>query len=91
MELKEKIEKIIRYEIEKMGYKFKEIEIKQRGKTRELVITIDKEGGVSIEDCAKVSRKIDPMLEKANLFESRWYLTVSSPGLSKEEIEKLKF
>lgn len=91
MELKEKIEKIIRYEIEKMGYKFKNVEIKQKGKTKELVITIDKEGGVSVEDCALVSRKIDPILEKANLFEKKWYLTVSSPGLSKEEIEKLKF
>ncbi len=91
MELKEKIENLIRREIEKMGYEFKKVEIKQKGKAKELIITIDKKGGVSVEDCARVSRKIDPILEKADLFESRWYLTVSSPGLSKKEIEKLGF
>lgn len=81
MELKEKIENLIKGEIERMGYKLKRIEIKQKGKAKELIITIDREGGISIKDCVKVSRKIDPILEKADLFESRWYLTVSSPGI----------
>lgn len=81
MELKEKIENLIKKEIENLGYQLKSIEIKKKGRASELIITIDKEGGVSIEDCARVSRKIDPILEKANLFERRWYLTVSSPGI----------
>jgi ribosome maturation factor RimP len=92
MELKEKVEKLIKEEIENLGYQLKKIEIKQKGRAKELIITIDKKGGVSVEDCARVSRKIDPILEKENLFESRWYLIVSSPGIeiSKEEFEKLK-
>ena len=92
MELKEKIESLIRKEIENLGCQLKKIEIKQKGGAKELIITIDKKGGVSIEDCARVSRKIDPILEKENLFEKRWYLTVSSPGIdvSKEDFEKLK-
>jgi len=81
MELEEKIENLIKEEIEDLGYKLKKIEIKQKGKAKELIITIDKKGGVSINDCAKVSRKIDPILEKADFFEGRWYLTVSSPGI----------
>lgn len=87
---KEKIEKLIKNVIENLGYELKKIEIKQRGKTKELVITIDKEGGVSIEDCAKVSRKIDPILE--NLFERKWFLTVSSIGceISEEELKRLR-
>jgi ribosome maturation factor RimP len=92
MELKEKIESLIKKEIENLGYELKEIEIKQKGKAKELVIIIDKEGGVSVEDCARVSRKVDPILEKEDLFERRWYLTVSSPGteISKEDLERLK-
>jgi ribosome maturation factor RimP len=92
MELKEKVEKLIKGEIENLGYQLKKIEVKQRGRAKELIITIDKKGGVSVEDCARVSRKIDPILEKENLFEGRWYLIVSSPGIevSKEELEKLK-
>jgi ribosome maturation factor RimP len=92
MELKEKVEKLIKEEIESLGYQLKKIEVKQKGRAKELIITIDKKGGVSVEDCARVSRKIDPILEKENLFEGRWYLIVSSPGIevSKEELEKLK-
>jgi len=81
MKIEEKVEKLIKKEIEKLGYQLKKIEVKQRKSAKELIITIDKEGGVSVEDCARVSRKIDPILEEADLFEKRWYLTVSSPGI----------
>ena len=92
MKIEEKVEKLIKDEIESLGYQLKKIEVKQKGRAKELIITIDKEGGVSVEDCARISRKIDPILEEADLFESRWYLIVSSPGIeiSKEELEKLK-
>lgn len=91
MELLTKIEQLIKEEIEKMGYYLKRVEIKRRGRGKELIIVVDKEGGITIEDCAKISKRIDPILEKADIFEGRWYLTVSSPGLSEEEIKKLKF
>jgi len=92
MDLKEKIENLIKIEIENLGCQLKNVEIKQKGNTKELIITIDKKGGVSVEDCARVSKKIDPILEKADFFESRWYLTVSSPGIevSKEDFKKIK-
>jgi ribosome maturation factor RimP len=84
MEIKEKIKNLIKKEAERLGYVLKKIEIKQKGNKKELLITIDKKGGVSVEDCAKLSRRIDPMLEKENIFEGRWYLTVSSPGIDKD-------
>jgi ribosome maturation factor RimP len=46
-----------------------------------LIIKIDKEGGVNVEDCAQVSRIIDPILESADLIEKSWVLIVSSPGI----------
>jgi ribosome maturation factor RimP len=84
MEIKEKIKNLIKKETERLGYVLKKIEIKKKGGEKELLITIDKKGGVSVEDCAKLSRRIDPMLEKENIFEGRWYLTVSSPGIDKD-------
>ncbi len=92
MRLEEKVEKLIKEEVENLGYQLKKIEIKQKGRAKELVITIDKKGGVSVEDCARVSRKIDPILEEADLFENRWYLTVSSPGteVTEEDLKRLK-
>jgi len=81
MNLREEIENLIRPLIEKASYELKKVEIKQKGRAKELVITIDKEGGLSVEDCAKVSRMIDPIIEKENLIKGRYFLTVSSPGI----------
>jgi len=81
MNLIEEIENLIRPIIEKEGYEFKDVEIKQKGRAKELVITIDKEGGLSIEDCAKVSKLIDPLIEKTSIIRGRYFLIVSSPGI----------
>jgi ribosome maturation factor RimP len=91
MNLEEKIEKLIKKEVESLGCKLNKIEIKKKGKAKELIITIDKKGGISVEDCAKVSKRIDPILEKENLFDSKWYLIVSSPGIeiSDEELKRI--
>jgi ribosome maturation factor RimP len=88
--MKEKIENLIKKEIENFGYRLIKVEIKEKGRVKELWITIDKENGVSVEDCANVSRKIEPILE--NFSEQKWYLIVSSKGIeiSEEELKKLK-
>ncbi len=81
MNLREKIKNLIEKEIEKMGYQLKGVEIKEKKRAKEVIITVDKKGGITVEDCAKISNQIDPILEKENLFKSRWYLIVSSPGI----------
>ncbi len=48
-----------------------------------LRIYIDKEGGVTIEDCEKFSRLIDPILDEADPIENSYYLEVSSPGIER--------
>lgn len=84
--IREKIIELIKEKIEKMGYNLVKVEIKSKwgGKEVEVVIS-NPRGRVSIKDCEKVSKKIDPILEGANLFQSRWYLSVSSPGINYEE------
>jgi len=81
MNLIVEIENLIREKIERAGYDLKKVEIKQKGRAKELVITIDKEGGLSIEDCAKVSKLIDPLIEKTSIIRGRYFLIVSSPGI----------
>lgn len=49
-----------------------------------LRIYIDKEEGVSIEDCEKVSRYIDPILDEKNFITQAYTLEVSSPGLTRQ-------
>ena len=49
-----------------------------------LRITIDREEGVDIDDCEKVHRTIDPLIDEADPIEDPYYLEVSSPGLERE-------
>ena len=46
-------------------------------------IYIDKDGGITVEDCAGVSRMLDPLIEESGIFKSAYVLEVSSPGLDR--------
>ena len=60
-----------------------------------LRIFIDKPGGISIDDCEKVSHELSLELEKNDFIEESYYLEVSSPGLDRplkkdSDFEKFK-
>jgi ribosome maturation factor RimP len=80
MDLKEKVRELVEGMIEDLGYKLVDIQFGSEEGRFALIIKIDKEGGVSVEDCAQVSRVIDPILEEADFIEKSWVLIVSSPG-----------
>ena len=44
---------------------------------------IDKEGGVTIDDCENVSRAFETKLDESGLIEEQYILEVSSPGLGR--------
>lgn len=48
-----------------------------------LRIFIDKEGGVTIEDCEAFSRAVDPLLDEADPISDSYCLEVSSPGMGR--------
>ena len=47
-------------------------------------IFLDKEGGISVEDCAEASREIESILDREDLIPVKYVLEVSSPGLERE-------
>ena len=49
-----------------------------------LRVYIDKDGGVSIDDCERVSRTLDPQLDELNLFQDRYTFEVSSAGAERQ-------
>lgn len=61
-----------------------DVEFVKEGARRVLRITVDSEEGVGIEDCEKLHRAIDPLLDEADLIEEQYYLEVSSPGIERE-------
>lgn len=57
-----------------------EVTVVERGKLRVLVI-IDGDKGVSIDRCARISRKLGADIEAQNIIEDAYNLEVSSPGI----------
>lgn len=49
-----------------------------------LRITVDKEGGVGIDDCVAMHRAIDGPLDEADPIDQSYNLQVQSPGLERE-------
>lgn len=86
-DLKQALEDLLRKPIEEKGYRLmsvdfgKEEAFVEHGKELALVVTIDKEGGVTAYECAEVSKMIEPILDKADLIKERYILEVSSPGV----------
>ena len=60
-----------------------DVEYKKVGKTWTLKVFIDKNGGVTIDDCQKLSREIEDLIEVHELIDVSYVLEVSSPGLDR--------
>ncbi|MCR4554729.1 MAG: ribosome maturation factor RimP [Succinivibrionaceae bacterium] len=81
--IKDQIKDVIQPTIEGMGYILWGIEFKHVGRKSFLTVYIDKDGGVSIEDCSDVSRQISSVLDVEDLISYAYDLEVSSPGLDR--------
>lgn len=70
--------------IEGLGYAVWDVQFRKVGADFTLTVTIDSEDGISIDDCEKVHRAIDPLLDEADPIEVAYVLEVSSPGIERE-------
>ena len=66
-----------------LGYSIWDVEYVKEGADMYLRITIDSEEGIDIDDCERMTRAIDPMLDEADPIEDFYYLEVSSPGVER--------
>lgn len=62
------------------------VHVETAGTKRDMVVRvfIDKEGGVTLDDCSNVSRGIEEVLDAEDIIPSRYVLEVSSPGIERE-------
>ena len=66
-----------------MGLELVEVEFRREGHGWVLRLFIDREGGVTLDDCAAVSREVDHYLDVEDPIDHRYHLEVSSPGLER--------
>jgi ribosome maturation factor RimP len=74
------IEKIVASE----GLELVHLEYRRQGRTYLLRIDIDKEGGVTLDDCSLVSQQVSAWLDVEDPVPGEYELQVSSPGLDRK-------
>ena len=66
-----------------MGFELWGIEHVSQGKHSRLVIYIERESGVSVEDCADISRQVSAVMDVEDPIPGEYRLEVSSPGMAR--------
>ncbi len=77
------VKELIEPTVAELGYRIWDVDYSKIGTERHLEITIDSDNGINIEDCEKVHRAIEPLIDEADPIEEFYYLDVSSPGLER--------
>lgn len=77
--------------IEKMGLTLWDVRFVKEGALWYLRIFIDKDSGVTIEDCENVTRAVDQPLDELDPIEQNYILEVSSPGIERELVRPEHF
>ena len=70
--------------VEAIGLELVEVSLRKENQRHILAVVIDKEGGISVDDCAKVSGKLSLILDIEDLIQHKYYLEVGSPGIFRE-------
>lgn len=66
-----------------LGLEVVDIEYRREGGGWVLRLFIDKPGGVTLDDCAALSRDLSPVLDVEDLIDHAYHLEVSSPGVTR--------
>lgn len=78
-----KVEKYLLPLMEEHSFELVDVEYVKEAGTWYLRAYIDKEGGISVDDCEIISRKLGEWLDKEDFIEESYILEVSSPGLGR--------
>ena len=85
------IEALIEPILTDRGMELVELTCRPQGRQRLLRLLVDKVGGVTIQQCARVNQLLGEALEAANLIEESYLIEVSSPGLDRPLATKRDF
>ncbi len=79
----QKTEQLILPILEEFHFELVDVEYVKEGGSWYLRAYIDKEGGITVNDCEDVSRKMNELLDKEDYIEGSYIFEVSSPGLGR--------
>ena len=80
----ERVTELARPHVEAEGCSLWDVEYVREAGTWYLRVFIDKEGGVSIDDCERISRRLDPVLDEEDPIPESYVFEVGSAGADRE-------
>ncbi len=83
MDVAARAEELARRVAEAEGMELIHLQYQPRGATPLLRVYIDKPGGVTLDDCQKVSRHMSVLLDVEDFIPHKYVLEVSSPGIER--------
>lgn len=81
-ELEERVRSLAESVLARHGAELVEVLVR-RGRTQLLRVVADREGGIDLETCARVSEELSRMLDADDPIAGRYTLEVTSPGLER--------
>ena len=81
--LEQNLQQMLQGAVEDLGCELWGIECQRSGRFMTVRLFIDKEGGVTVDDCADVSRQVSAILDVEDPIADKYNLEVSSPGLDR--------
>lgn len=79
----QRTEKFLLPLMEEHGFELVDVEFVKEAGIWYLRAYIDKEGGIAVDDCEVISRKVSDWLDKEDFIDESYILEVSSPGLGR--------
>lgn len=83
-EYEQRTEKLLEPMMEEHHFELVDVEYVKEAGTWYLRAYIDKEGGITIDDCELISRALSELLDKEDFIPDSYILEVSSPGLGRQ-------
>jgi len=83
MKVTELVAKLARPVVEENGCELWDVEYVREGSEYFLRLYLDKEGGVDINDCERISRAMDPILDEKDPISNSYHFEVCSAGLER--------
>ena len=83
-DIEKKVEEILLPMTDEAGFELVDVEYVKEGSNWYLRVFLDKEGGITIDDCESISRALEKKLDENDPIEAAYVLEVSSPGLDRQ-------
>ncbi len=89
--LEQNLQEMLQDAVEDLGCELWGIECQRAGRFMTVRLFIDKDDGVTVDDCSDVSRQVSAILDVEDPIADKYNLEVSSPGLDRPLFTLLQF